>query len=410
MERLMLVDDTPENLGLLNSMLSDQGYVLQSFPAGELAWRAAQRQAPDLVLLDIAMPGMDGYELCARFQADPVLRDVPVIFLTAMTDAAAKVRGFELGAVDYITKPFQLVEVHARIRLHLQMRALRRQLAEHNGHLQRLVDAKVAELAQAHRESRQRLAEIAHMNRNLTSAVYAAAIAHDLRQPLAAIQTNVDAARLFLQRQPPDLEQVGQILEDIRRDNARADGIIERMRAMLNKSRADTVLVDLNDVGRDIVVFLAGEARLRGMGLRFDASPSPLCVRGDRVQLQQILINLVLNGLDAMTQSPPGQRDVVVAAACADGMAEWSVTDAGTGFLDLDRAFESFFSTKPQGMGMGLSITAGLVHAHGGTIAAENNAGPGATVRVRLPLEPLQGGAAVQPPAAGSAISTSRAQ
>jgi C4-dicarboxylate-specific signal transduction histidine kinase len=334
------------------------------------------------------MPGMDGYEVCARFQADPVLKEIPVIFLTAMTDAAAKVRGFDLGAVDYITKPFQFVEVHARIRLHLQLRSLRRRLADQNARLQELVDAKVAELAQAHRESRQRLAEIAHMNRNLTSAVYSAAIAHDLRQPLAAIQTNVDAARLFLRRQPPDLDQVGQILDDIRRDNARADQIIGRMRAMLNKTRAETVRIDINDVGRDIATFLAGEARLRGMRLRFDAAPAPLPVRGDRVQLQQILINLVLNGMDAMGQAPEALREVVVAAARVGDAAQWTVTDRGTGFADLARAFESFFSTKPQGMGVGLSITAGLVHAHGGSIQAENNDGPGATVHVSLPLDP----------------------
>jgi signal transduction histidine kinase len=390
-QRLMLVDDTPENLGLLNSMLSDQGLLLQSFPSGELAWRAAQRQAPDLVLLDISMPGMNGYELCARFRAAPLLADVPIIFLTAMTDVRDKLRGFELGAVDYITKPFQLDEVHARIKLHLQLRTLQRRLAMQNRHLQQLVDAKVAELAQAHRDSRQRLAEIAHMNRNLTSAVYSAAIAHDLRQPLAAILTNVDAAQLFLQRQPPDIGQVSQILDDIRRDNGRADQIIQRMRAMLNKTRAETVLVDLNDIGRDIAVFLAGEAKLRGMRLRFEPAGTPLPVRGDRVQLQQILINLVLNGLDAMAQAPDGQRELVVVASRSADMAQWSVIDTGTGFLDLGRAFESFFSTKPQGMGVGLSITAGLVHAHDGAIEAENNAGAGATVRVAFPLACTKG-------------------
>jgi DNA-binding response OmpR family regulator len=385
-QRLMLVDDTPENLGLLNAMLSGEGFVLQSFPSGELAWRAAQRQAPDLVLLDISMPGMDGYQLCAHFKSDPVLAEVPIIFLTAMTDTRDKVRGFELGAVDYITKPFQMVEVLARIRLHLQLRALRRRLADQNRHLQELVDAKVAELAEAHRESRRRLAEIAHMNRNLSSAVYSAAIAHDLRQPLAAILANVDAAQLFLQRQPPDLAQLAQILDDIRRDNGRADQIIQRMRAMLNKTRVENVEVDLNEVGSDTAGFLAGEAKLRGMRLRFEPAGEALPVRGDRVQLQQILINLVLNGLDAMTNTPHERREVLIGASRIGNQGQWAVSDAGDGFLDLGRAFESFFSTKPDGMGVGLSITAGLVHAHDGAIAAENNAGGGATVRVSFPL------------------------
>jgi C4-dicarboxylate-specific signal transduction histidine kinase len=127
------------------------------------------------------------------------------------------------------------------------------------------------------------------------------------------------------------------------------------------------------------------------MRLRFEPAGTPLPVRGDRVQLQQILINLVLNGLDAMAQAPDGQRELVVVASRSADMAQWSVIDTGTGFLDLGRAFESFFSTKPQGMGVGLSITAGLVHAHDGAIEAENNAGAGATVRVAFPLACTKG-------------------
>lgn len=386
--RLMLVDDTPENLALLKNMLGDQGFELYAFPSGALALRAAERQVPDLVLLDISMPDMDGYEVCRRFKADPRLADVPIIFLTAMTEVSDKLRAFELGAVDFVTKPFHVAEVQARVALHLQLRQLRRRLEYQNRHLQALVDAKVAELAEAHRESRRRLAEIAHLNRTLTSSVYSAAIAHDLRQPLAAILSNAEAAELFLERDPPALDEVREILADIRRDDQRAGQIIERMRALLNKTHTEIEAIELNGLVADVAAFLGSEARMRELRLVCDTGPAPLTVLGDRVQLQQVLINLALNGMDAMADTAPAERLLRLQVRRAGpGLAQLSVIDAGCGFADIGHAFESFFTTKTQGMGMGLAISAALVNAHEGRIWADNNPGLGASVHVALPLK-----------------------
>ncbi|MBI1892226.1 MAG: response regulator [Burkholderiales bacterium] len=385
--RVMLVDDTPENLTLLKNMLGDRGLDIFAFPSGSLALRAAEKSVPDLVLLDITMPEMDGYEVCARFKRHPQLAEVPIIFLSALTETSDKVKGFKLGAVDFITKPFQFEEVHARVSTHLQLRGLRKRLEYHNRHLQQLVDEKCRELAEAHKESRKRLAEIAHMNRNITSSVYSAAIAHDLRQPLAAILSNAEAAELFLEQDPPAVEEVKEILADIRRDDQRANQILQRMRNMLNKNQTEIEEIDINEIAEDVAKFLGAEAKMRNARIFSEPAPEAVKVLADRIQLQQVMINLVLNGMDAMADTPVEKRTIHIRVqAVEQAYAEVIVTDAGVGFEHIEHAFESFFTTKPHGLGMGLSITAALIHAHGGQIWAENNP-LGASVYFRLPLE-----------------------
>ncbi len=126
----MAVDDTPENLQLIEGMLSEKGYYVFGLPSGELALKAAAKNLPDLILLDILMPGMDGFEVCAKLKADPKLADIPVIFLSALSETADKVKGFQSGGVDYITKPFQIEEVHARVSLHLELQEQRKRVKE----------------------------------------------------------------------------------------------------------------------------------------------------------------------------------------------------------------------------------------------------------------------------------------
>ena len=129
-QKIMIVDDTPQNLKLLGNMLREEGYQVYSFPKGEFALKAAERKIPDLILLDINMPGMNGYEVCAKLKENPVLREIPVIFLSALNEAEDKVKAFHSGGVDYITKPFQLEEVTARIRTHLALRDAQRDLKD----------------------------------------------------------------------------------------------------------------------------------------------------------------------------------------------------------------------------------------------------------------------------------------
>jgi signal transduction histidine kinase len=243
--------------------------------------------------------------------------------------------------------------------------------------------------AAAVKEARQRLAEIAHMNRNAAANVYAAAITHELRQPLATIMSNAQAAELLLQREPPALDDVKVILGDIRRDDRRINDLIQRMRDTLKKSEPEIQTFDINDVIVNVLEFLSSEARMRDVQLHADMAPRLLPVSADRLQLKQVVINLVLNSMDAVSRMPLSRRVITIRSALTDTRdAEVAVVDSGAGFgSDAEQAFESFYTTKPHGMGLGLSISAAIIHAYGGTIKAANAAAGGAIVRFRLPLQ-----------------------
>ncbi len=238
-------------------------------------------------------------------------------------------------------------------------------------------------------QSRQRLAEVAHMNRNATASVFSAAIAHELNQPLAAILSNAETAELLLKRPDPPLGELREILADIRRDDARASELIVRMRHLLKRSDANSRVVDVHELIRQALAFIAGEARLRGAQLSTSMAPQPAWVLVDPVQIQQVLINLVINSLDAMEAVPAASRRVTIASTVLDDKTvEVRVGDTGPGFAaHIEKVFESFFTTKSHGMGLGLSITAAIIAAHGGVIVAENVRGGGAAVRFNLPLK-----------------------
>ncbi|MBS0308945.1 MAG: sensor histidine kinase [Proteobacteria bacterium] len=239
----------------------------------------------------------------------------------------------------------------------------------------------------AEQDSRRRLAEIAHMNRITTATFFSATLAHELNQPLAAILSNTEAAMLFLKSDPPALKDVQEILNDIYRDDRRASDLILRMRELLKKSESTVQVIDLNDVVNNTMQFLAGEARNRNVMLTAHLSYHHLLVFADQVQLQQVIINLIINSMDALAEMPDGQRAISVRTALVDAGAEVCVLDSGPGFGDnLGRIFESFFTTKPHGMGLGLPIISDIVHSHGGHITAENSPGSGAMVCVVLPL------------------------
>jgi signal transduction histidine kinase len=238
-------------------------------------------------------------------------------------------------------------------------------------------------------QSRQRSAELAHTNRFSMAGELTATIAHELNQPLAAILTNVETAELIVKSPLPDLQEIGEILADIRRDDVRASEVIDRLRALLKKAPFELKHIDLSEVAHETKRFLSALAVAREVDLSLIA-PTPLPIKGDRVQLQQVILNLIVNAMDAMSGMPSAERRIKVSTARDGNSACLFVSDVGPGIpLDqLKRVFVPFFTTKPQGMGMGLSIARTIVEAHGGQLSAENAAGRGATFRISLPLDP----------------------
>jgi signal transduction histidine kinase len=241
-------------------------------------------------------------------------------------------------------------------------------------------------------ESRRHLAVMAHLDRQTAMGELAASLAHELNQPLGAILRNAETAKLLLGSPAPALDDLRDIVEDIRSDDKRAGDVIRRVRTLLRKREIETRPVDVNDVARETLAIVATDAAAKGVRVEVELSAMPCVVMGDSVHLQQVLLNLVLNGMEAMAETPPGRRRLTVRTACHDGDVDVSVADTGTGIRSesASQIFDPFFTTKRDGMGMGLSIACSIVDAHGGRIAAEDNAGGGATVRLSLPV--AQGG------------------
>jgi signal transduction histidine kinase len=216
-----------------------------------------------------------------------------------------------------------------------------------------------------------------------------ASIAHELNQPLGAILNNTEIAELLLgSASPPNLDEIREILAEIKRDDQRASEVIKRLRSLLTKAEAQTEEIDLNDTVREVFGFLSAQAASRNVALNSIFPAQVVRVIGDRIQLQQVILNLVVNGIDAMAETTAGERRIVSRTVLVNGVAEVSIADCGPGIPsdELPHLFKPFFTTKEDGMGMGLSIARTIVEAHGGKISAGNQIDGGAIFRISLPV------------------------
>jgi PAS domain S-box-containing protein len=239
-------------------------------------------------------------------------------------------------------------------------------------------------------ELQEQRAELAHVARISTMGELAASLAHELNQPLTAILSNAQAALRFMNNKPADLEEVREILQDIVKDNSRAGEVIRRMRALVKKEELEFTSLDLASLIRDVVALVHSDAILQNVRIALELDDILPPVRGDKVQLQQVVLNLLLNAFDAMKDCPPGEREVKLRVECnGASLIQTTLSDRGTGLSGdkLDKIFQPFYSTKAEGLGMGLSICRSIVQAHGGHLWAENNFNRGATFYFTVPVE-----------------------
>jgi len=240
----------------------------------------------------------------------------------------------------------------------------------------------------AESEARARIAELAHMNRRTTVGQLTASIAHELNQPLGAILNNAEAAAMLIDAPSLNREELKAILADIKKDDRRASEVIKRLRRLLARGATDRRDVDLNEVVREVFTILTPQAAALDVTLVSGLAPGALWVKGDSVQLEQVILNLVINGVEAVAAAASdGVREVSCRSWGADGRALVSIRDSGPGIEpeQSDHLFEPFSTTKPDGMGMGLYIARTIVEAHGGTITAESRQ-RGAVFHISLPL------------------------
>ncbi|GAA6623922.1 response regulator [Scytonema sp. NUACC26] len=430
---ILVVDDTPDNLRLLSAMLTTQGYEVRKALNGKMALTACHMVLPDVILLDINMPGMDGYEVCQQLKLDERTYDIPVIFISALDDVLDKVKAFDVGGVDYITKPFHGAEVLLRIENQINLRFLQGKLKEQNLLLQKALDElKVAQVQQIQNEKMAALGQLV------------AGIAHEVNNPISLIYGNIEYVSQYLQQlinvvevyreeySQPTLK-IQQIIRDVdlnflMNDAQKlmgamyrgADRIRQIVLALQNFSRldeADMKPVNIHEGIDSTIVML--EHRLRETQHRpsinitreYSSLPLVTCYPSD---LNQVFMHIISNAIDALDRetgdwrmgtgntTPPIPNSespiptiYIQTQITSKNAVRISIADNGPGIDESvrSRLFDPFFTTKPigKGSGLGLSISYQIVvNKHQGKIQCHSSVGKGAEFIVEIPVEPAE--------------------
>lgn len=385
---ILVVDDTPANLRLLAGMLTEQGYKVRPAPNGKLALAAARAAPPDLILLDINMPGMNGYEVCAALKDDPLTRDIPVIFISALDQTEDKIKAFTLGGVDYVAKPFQIEEVLARVRTHLTLYALRRQLAA------------------ANQELRVANQDLAASNADLNA--FARTVAHDLKNPLSAVIGFSSLLEARFTRMDP--QKIADNLHRITHTGYKMRDIIDDLLLLASVRQMDAVQIAPLDMGAIVAEALARlELQIEETRAEIIAPETWPVVSGYAAWVEAVWANIISNALkyggDPATNIPPRVEIGFIAPGITSSIPNppssilnppisnlpisnspslitfW-VRDNGPGLtseecIEAFTPFTRFHQERAEGHGLGLSIVQRIVEKLGGQVGLDSAGMPG---------------------------------
>jgi two-component system sensor histidine kinase/response regulator len=381
---ILIVDDTHANLRLLGKILATQDYVVRPVPNGELALSSTQASLPDLILLDIKMPGMSGYEVCERLKANEQTRYIPVIFISALDEVFDKVKAFSLGGVDYITKPFHPEEVIARVKTHLTLHTLRKQLQEQNSQLQQeILERKQVEATL--RESEQQLREL-----NASKDKFFTIIAHDLKGPLSSLKDLSQLAEKNFNTKNPD------ILKDIiLLQRTTTENLFKLLENLLTWSRIQRGMLAYEPqqiplgilIAHNIDLFTA-MADQKQLTLN-NSMPEGIGVYADLNMVDTVIRNLISN---AIKFTYPGGR-IDISARYDERDVEIAVTDTGMGIdpehlpklFRIETKYKRLGTAHETGTGLGLILCKELIEKNHGRIWAESEVKQGSVFRFILP-------------------------
>jgi len=360
---ILAVDDTPANLKLLAGMLKEKGYKIRLATSGELALQAVANNPPDLILLDINMPDMNGFEVCEHLKAKENSRDIPVIFISALNETLDKVKAFGVGGVDYITKPFQFEEVEARVKTHLELQHKKKHLQES-------------------------LEQMRQLERNRDSLVHM--IVHDMRTPLFVISGYLELLTGDEARFVSSDQEIFQTMK------AQSDVLIEMSSAILDVSRMEAGQMKLDMTNEDLLLTLRkvadGLTSLQGNRKLALVCPEPevpfVC---DHTIIARVVQNLVSN---ALKYTPDGGSIRIMIERKTEATVVVGVEDTGIGIPEeyLDKIFEKFGQVelrehkKKFSTGLGLTFCKMAVEAHGGKMSVTSKPGEGSCFEFELPI------------------------
>jgi C4-dicarboxylate-specific signal transduction histidine kinase len=400
----LLIEDNPAHREMISAMLS-------AVPTASVDLEFADCLADGLsllagggfhvVLLDLSLPDAQGLEACIRIHDR--YPEVPIVVLTGLDDEEVAIEALKEGAQDYLVKgPIDGNLLSRSLRYAIERQRTETALQAARAELERRVEDRTAELKAANlrlqREITERKAaeekerrhreELAHIARLNTMGEMASHMAHEMNQPLTAIVGYTRSCLRRLRSGDWDAGEFTEVLEKAAAEAKRGGEIIRRVRRLAQKRDSERLLFDVNDAVREVLAMIGPEARARETTLHSDTAINIPLVLGDRIQIEQVLLNLVRNGLESMEDRRGASRQLTVKTGLAvPGFVEVAVADSGSGgaIHDLERLFEPYYSTKPAGLGMGLPISRTIVETHGGRLVAAPNSRGGLTFRFTLP-------------------------
>lgn len=403
---VLVVDDTLANLKLLEAILTKSGYSVKPARSGKLALMAAKHAAPDIVLLDISMPDMDGYETCIRLKKIPGLEEIPVIFISANSETPEKVKAFQVGGLDYVTKPFQVEEVLARLETHIKLRRYQIESERKSIELQATLDR--LRTAQSQLVNSEKMASL---------GVLSAGVAHEINNPINYINSSAKA----LTKLGAQMNEIIQHCKDLNSDSLadfkkywaevdhkmltegfslltenishgaeRAANIVQSLKTFSRIDRSEKTSYQLHEGIESTIQLLAHKSRDIEIKRNYDSLPTVVCHPG---RINQVLMNLLSNAIDSFENQ--GQSIIEISTkTLKNNRVSIEIMDNGNGISDADihKIFDPFFTTKEigEGTGLGLSISLGIIQEHKGSITlASNSPAQGTTARIILPIADL---------------------